>query len=468
MKSWAIVLLAVAILPSAACRLSRGGSPNVILIMVDTLRADYLGSYGFEGPISPRLDRLADESIVFRNCFTQSPWTKPAIASLFTSLYPQVHGLTNHEGKYWGDSSSEARTGTLSEHATTLAETLRAAGYRTAGFVSNPWVSAAYGFGQGFDHYDDEHRKYTTSVVDLTAAARAWLESRSSNAPYFLYLHFMDVHAPYSAPRADFSSLRESPSVASYRVLNRREMPDVRWMNFEVRPEWATDVMRSSVSYWRTRYASGVRAFDRRLGEFVDYLKQEGELDRSLFLLTSDHGEELFEHRSWSHGQNLYDHQLHVPLIVRNPQGRNGGVESETFVELVDLMPTILSALALAPPERMQGRDLSPVLNGRAVEDPGITFATATQRTPGLYSVRTEQYKLIFDLDTSRGELFDLTQDPVEQRNASRVEPDVVAELRKRLLIHIRDSIAGGTLDAESTAISAEHRERLKALGYGQ
>jgi arylsulfatase A-like enzyme len=460
-----LALLVAALLPAGACRLNQAKPQNVILVMVDTLRADYLGAYGFEGLISENLDRLADESIVFRNCFSQSPWTKPAIASMFTSLYPQVHGLTNHEGKYWGDTSSETRTGILSERATTLAERLSAAGFETAGFVSNPWVASAYGFGQGFDHYDDKPRAYT-SAVDLTAAARTWLESRDSGSPYFLYLHFMDVHAPYSAPKADFDLLRDSPSVAFKHVLKAREMPDARWMAIEKRPEWATDEMRSEVAYWRARYASGVRAFDRRLGQFMDYLKRNGELDRSLFVFTSDHGEELFEHGDWSHGQNLYDHQLRVPLIVRNPGGRHGGVESEIFVELVDLMPTILSTLDLENLDGMQGRDVSAALNGHAVENTRITFATATQRTPGLYSVRTGQYKLVIDLDSGVERLYDLARDPGEQWSASSLKPDVADELRGRLLTHIRDSISGGVLEPDATTMSPEHLERLRALGY--
>jgi arylsulfatase A-like enzyme len=458
--------VAALLAPAGACRLLRDDAPNIIFILVDTLRADYLGTYGFRGQVSPNVDRLAGESIVFRNCFSQSPWTKPAVASLFTSLYPQVHGLTNHEGRYWGTESPETSTGVLSDRATTLAERLRERGYDTAAFVSNPWITGAYGFAQGFDIYDDDQTDFVKSVAPLVDDARTWLESREGRAPYFLYLHFMDVHAPYSAPEDDFTALRGSPSVSADRLLLPGEMPDLRWKNIEVRADWATNEMRRGVAYWRTRYASGVRAFDRRLGELLDYLRQSGELDRSVVVFTSDHGEELFEHGDWSHGQNLFDHQLRVPLIVRNPLGRAGGFETEAFVELVDLMPTLLSVAGAEPPVGLQGRDVSAVLEGRAVEHPAITFATATQRSPGLYSARTADHKLIVDLDSTWERLFDLTRDQAEQQDASENQSHVADELRDRLLTHIVESVAAGTLEVGEVEISPDLQERLEALGY--
>ena len=178
----------------------------------------------------------------------------------------------------------------------------------------------------------------------------AWFDGRDPARPYFLYLHFMDVHAPYSAPRRDFNLMRESPSVHSDESLQPWQMPDVRFRNIEFRPPWATDEMRREVTYWRARYASGVRATDRRIGELVQMLRQSGELEQSLLIFTSDHGEELFEHGDWSHGQNLFDHQLRVPLFIRNPQGLGGGTEVDTFIDLNDLMPTLLAAVGVDLP----------------------------------------------------------------------------------------------------------------------
>ncbi len=160
----------------SACSTGQDLPPSFILINVDTLRADYLGCYGFEGDISPHIDALASESFRFDNSFVQSPWTKPSVASLFTSLYPQVHQLTNHEGRYWGDTTGQMKTGVLAEEAVTLAEALQSQGYETAAFVSNPWLVSTYGFAQGFDFYDDHIVGLAIPADRLTANARAGLK----------------------------------------------------------------------------------------------------------------------------------------------------------------------------------------------------------------------------------------------------------------------------------------------------
>lgn len=184
-------------------------------------------------------------------------------------------------------------------------------------------------------------RKRPFDVVE-SLHPEPWLRIR-------LYLHLMDVHAPYAyyAPREDFDSLSGS-KWGEERILSEQEAPYNRWSNIETRPEWATEEMRHTLSYWKTRYASGVRAMDRRLGPFFDFLRRHGTLERSYFLLTSDHGEELFEHGDWSHGQNLYDHQLRVPLVIRPPGGLRERRRIVATVDSIDLMPTVL-ALAAGP-----------------------------------------------------------------------------------------------------------------------
>jgi len=458
--------LPLLVLAAAACGGVEPPPPGFVVVMIDTLRADHLGAYGYDGPVSPNLDRFASEAVLFERCFAQAPWTKPSVATLFTSLYPQVHRLTNHEGKYWGPESPQFVTGILPDRAVTLAEVLHQAGYQTAGFVSNPWVSSAYGFAQGFEIYDDRGASISTAAVTVIDRARDWLATADSERPVFLYLHFMDVHAPYDSPRADFDALIDGEPSAHARQLNEREVPWVRWRNIEVRPEWADDELRHELSYWRARYAAGVRTLDRQLGRLLDELSQAGLLDRSWVVVTSDHGEELFEHGDWSHGQNLYEHQLRVPLLVRPPGGANGGRRVSRIVELADLMPTLLSLARVELPEGIQGRDVSALLRGEETAVGGASFATATERAPGLYAVRTERYKLIFDVDTDRLWLFDLIQDPTEQRDISQSEPVVAAELRDRLVQHIAESTAAGTLDAEQAELPDEVLERLRALGY--
>ena len=442
--------------------------PNIVLIMVDTLRADHLGSYGYPADVSPNLDVLARESIVFENCFSQSPWTKPSTASLMTSLYPQVHGLTNHEGQYWGGEGSESRTGVLPDQAETLAESLRAAGYRTGAFIANSWVIRNYGFAQGFEVFDDYSARLDTPADKLIDEARTWLDSIEGRGdPFFLYVHAMDVHAPYDAPKGDYDLLLGNPSMADNRYLSNSEVPYNRWNNIEKRPDWATDDMRHQVAYWRTRYASGVRAFDRRVARLMADLRRRGVLENTYVVVTSDHGEQLFEHGDWSHGRGLWDHQLHVPLIVRAPERHGAGRRVAEVVQQVDIMPTLLSLAGAAPASRMQGRDLSRWIRSESEQESGtVSFGTATAKRPGLYSIRTRTHKLLFDIDTGEIRLFDLVSDPREQRDVAADQPELAQDLKDRLAAHISDSLADGTLESELAEVSQEVQQRLRELGY--
>ena len=460
--------LVALLLLASACGSPR--RPNVVLVVVDTLRADFLGSYGFGGPISDNLDRLAADSVLFENAFAPAPWTKPSIASLLTSHYPQVHGVTSHEGEFWNDASDEAaRIGILSDEVITLAESLQSVGYATAAFITNPWLEADYGFAQGFDHYDDSLSAVPADRVG--AAARIWLESREPGRPFFLYLHLMDVHFPYAvnAERGDFDALAGSPQlVSNVRLEEHQEMQTHPSFNVEWQPEWATDEARRTLSYWRSLYASGVRRMDHDLSGFLDYLEQGGRLEDSYFVLTSDHGEELFEHGSWNHGKNLFFHQLHIPLFIRPPGGLVGGRRVDEIVELIDLMPTMMAVAGADAMPQMQGQDLSAFLAGDTPQVRGVSYATATQPFPGLHSMRTVDNKLIFDLDTSQAWLFDVVDDPEEQRNqaGSADWAKLASQLRYRLTTHIGDSLANGTLTSETTEIPEEMLQRLRSLGY--
>jgi arylsulfatase A-like enzyme len=452
------------LLAATGCRKAADRPPNIVVVLVDTLRADYLGTYGFEGAISPNLDRLAAESVVYENCIAQSPWTKPSVASLFTSLYPQVHGLTNHEGKYWGAHSEARRTGILPEDAVTLAEGLSAAGYVTAGFVSNPWVKADYGFAQGFNRYDESATVAWDDADSLIGNALEWIEALPEEQPFFVYLHFMDVHAPYDAPQEDYDALIDSASLGRTQALQEKQRPERKWQNIERRAAWASEEMRSTREYWRARYGSGVRAMDRRMGQLLEFLRLEPQAKQTLLVVTSDHGEELFEHHGWSHGQSLYEHQLRVPLMIRPPGDAEGGIRVQRVVELIDLMPTLLDAAGAAPVERAQGRPLG---GGEQVDlEERVAFATATQRSPGLFAVRTSQYKLLHNIDNGRTMLFDLHSDPAERLNIALREPETTERLKALLTAHLTESLSAGTLDKVTTEMPAELQERLKALGY--
>jgi arylsulfatase A-like enzyme len=435
--------------------------PSIVLVLVDTLRRDYLGFHGFGGPVSPNLDWLASESTVFENAFTQAPWTKPSIASLFTGLHPDTHGLDNHEGLFGARESRLLTTGVLPASAVTLAEALKGAGYRTAAFVGNPWIHGRYGFDRGFDEYE-----VVETLDSILERARSFARGEG---PFFLYLHFMDVHGPYDAPEADYEAMKSSES------LTPRETPQA---GGELPPylrgiSWFADedlegrdfggivsfrLTRSRTA--RARYAANVRDFDRRIAAFLNELRTTERNDDTILLLTSDHGEELLEHGGWDHGFNLYDHQIRVPLLIRAPGARDAGRRVSRTANLVDVMPTLLKLANVSPPAGIEGRDLM-----GADEAASATFAAATKHREGVYSVREGRYKLIRDGKTGTSALFDLESDPAEYRDVAAENEAEASRLLGVLTRHIT-ATRRARLETETAVIPDEMRKRLEALGY--
>jgi arylsulfatase A-like enzyme len=435
--------------------------PSIVLVLVDTLRRDYLGFHGFEGPISPGLDWLASESTVFENAFTQAPWTKPSIASLFTALHPDTHGLDNHEGLFGARESPRLTTGVLPASAVTLAEALKSSGYRTAAFIANPWLHDRYGFDQGFDTYE-----IVETLDSILERARSFARGEG---PFFLYLHFMDVHGPYDAPEADFEAMTSSESLEPRAVpppggALPSYLQGISWFDkedFVGRDFGEIVAFRLTRSHTaRARYAANVRDFDRRFAPFLNELRSTERNDDTILVLTSDHGEELLEHGGWDHGFNLYDHQIRVPLLIRAPGAREAGRRLTGMANLVDVMPTLLRLANADPPEGLEGRDLL-----GTDESESATFAAATKHREGVYSVREGRYKLMRDGKTETSALFDLATDPAEYRD---VAAEHVAEANRLLGVltrHITES-RRARLQTETATIPEDIRKRLEALGY--
>jgi arylsulfatase A-like enzyme len=438
----------------ASKKMAEGTSqPSFIFLLVDTLRADYIGAYGFEGDISPSLDRLAMESILFENCFTNAPWTKPAVASLFTSLHPNTHGVTNHEGKLKGGLE------VLPEQANTLAESFRDSGYDTAAFNANPWLAPRYGFEQGFETYE-EHE----DTKKLLEAAAKWIHSRGKEKPFFAYLHFMDVHAPYDAPHRDYKSLFDSPSLGRNRELEPSEY-DIIPAHMRATP-WATEQEPLELKPWRAMYAGCVRAFDRRISGFLEDLRNSLILDNAYLIFTSDHGEEFLEHGSWEHGYKLFEHQLHIPLLIRMPNALGAGRKVEDLVNLLDLMPTMLSLADIDLPDGLQGRDISKLLARHHAPTSAPVLSTAARNQPGLHAIRTQRHKLIVDFLSNETTLYDLVSDPNEQKDLSYSDKVLVGRLRSLLLHNLSEIGAQETLSPQLVPLSDEMRKRLESLGY--
>jgi arylsulfatase A-like enzyme/Tfp pilus assembly protein PilF len=398
------------------------GPRNVLLVSIDTLRADRLGSYGHARAATPVLDRLASEGIRFENAATVAPLTLPAHASLLTGTFPTAHGVRDNGGFYVADDE------------VTLAETLGARGYRTGGFVGAFVLDRRWGIAQGFDTWFDDFDLSRPDLpgmdaiqrrgADVVDRAAAWLAEQSSAAPFFAFVHLYDPHTPYEAPEP-------------YRSRFPRDLSGA--------------------------YDAEIAYADAQVGRLVALLAQHGRLDDTLVVVLGDHGEALGDHGEATHGFFVYEPALRVPLIFRVP-GRAPRVVSEP-VRLVDVAPTILDLLGEPLPAAVQGTSLVPAMNGERLEL--LTFSETWYprhhyNWSELRAVRDGRYKFI---RAPRRELYDLQTDPRETVNIFEKNASTAAALERAL-----DDLVARTARAAQAAAPArvdpEAEERLRALGY--
>ena len=449
---------------------SRGPRPDVVLVVVDALRADRLGVYGGPAENSPTIDAIAREGVTFERAIAQAPWTQPSVASLLSSLYPSFHGVQDFQLAMDATYGDAPKIAVFGNECATLPETLRAHGYRTAAFVANPFLDTAFGFSRGFDHFDASFAALSTRGRRVNEAAVGWIRAREPGVPVFLYLHYMDVHGPYDArpgvldPMLDAlerSGPRERlDDAATERLGYLRTFPSVMR-----RPERHAELSRYR-EYWVARYDAGIREMDGYLAALRHALEVEGVWRDALVVITADHGEALFEHGLWDHGKSLHDTELHVPLIVRWPGVAPAGTRVRAAVELIDVMPTILDLLGIDAAGAGEGRSVGPLLTGGSGAAPEVAIAEAVKGRPGARAIYAGDWKLITDVDGGAA-LYDLAHDPLETHDVGAARVTEAARLRRLLADHAERA---GALAARRPAVGAAATpaqvERLRALGY--
>jgi choline-sulfatase len=410
---------------SVLCGCDRRERPNVLVVTIDTLRADRLGCYGFGLAHTPAIDRLAADGVRCADVATSAPITLPAHCSIMTGLYPPAHGVRDN-GNY-----------ALGPEAVTLAERLRAAGYRTGAFVSAAVLARRYGLDQGFDVYDDdlwsEDDPQLFMIRERPAArtvdrALAWLADRTKNAqpePFFLWVHLFDPHQPYALRSVDLAALTPTP------------------------------------------YDAEVAEADRGVGRIVDWLREHGVLDDTLVVLTADHGESLGEHGEPTHGIFIYDSTIRVPLVWRLPRVLPSGVTYPGPVRHIDIVPTVLAILGLPGVETTQGANLLAALQGRTRPLDLAQYSETRLAEEGfgmapLFGVRHDGRKWI---QAPRPELYDLRADRGELRNLYPDDPAAARPLEDVLGSVVADS-GRRELRAPTRQIDRETEEMLHALGY--
>ena len=396
-------------------------APNVVVITIDTLRADHLGCYGDKQIRTPNIDALASEGLRFERAYTPVPVTLPAHTVIFTGTYPLLSGIHDFSGNK------------LNSRQTTLASVLKQRGYTTGAVVGSAVLDSRFGLNQGFDfyydHFDfsrlqesnlDEMERPGNVVADV---ALDWL-GKNHGKKFFLWMHLYDPHYPYRPPAPYSEQYKDRP------------------------------------------YDGEIAFADAQVGRLVAYLKAKGVYQNTLIVLTGDHGESLGEHGEKTHGFFIYNVTLHVPVIIRLPGSSQPRVVPE-LVSLADLMPTILNVLRLDVPSQVQGLNLLPMMASKGKEEPRNLYAeTFLPRLhfnwSELRAVETDKYHFI---DAPKPELYDLSKDPGETQNLYSEKKAVADELRARLASLINQYGAGQEL-AEKTGLDPALMERLKSLGY--
>jgi len=436
--------------------------PNIILIMVDTLRADHLSCYGGTQVETPNLCRVATDGGSIYDGFAHASWTKPSTASLLTSLIPSSH-------------QTMSKPSALPQEITTLAEAMQDHGYATGAFVSNTNLTESFGFAQGFDEYHylgpdylfgarESSSKlvlyqivrrvyfmatgakrfgdfYQDSQV-VNANAFEWLD-RHRDARFFLFLHYMDVHDPYFAHPYDGTGF-DRASHQHPTLAHAEEM--------------------------HALYEGEIAYLDEQFGKLVERLEAQGLWEDSMIVLVADHGEEFGEHGGFWHGMTLYDEQIAIPLLVKWPRGKRLAPESArgTPARLIDVAPTLLHRAGARVPPEMQGLDLAGRIEARPERD-RMVLSEEDHEGNVLTSLRTARWKWIqANEGNPRGlpteQLFDVSQDPGETLDLSEREPGTAAELAENAAAQLLAAQKVGT--ASEARVSCEEYQALVALGY--
>ena len=500
--------------------------PNVLLIIVDTLRGDFLSAYG--GPAkSPTIDELMERGVRFSAAYSHIPITGPSHSSLFTSLLPSKHRVHNNSQM-------------LSDDVTTMAEILKTAGYTTSAFVSLGVLNSRFGFAQGFDHYDDSFPGgWMKNAGEVDDSVERWIENGGwEETPLFLWVHFSDPHEPYAPPNRTYPRVRIlagdreigrisadgrsvgfeidlPPGTTTLRLVAEEPNRHLRYrfpyfgfstdeVTFDLGEGWTTTERRFgptafntdlpatlivknaadgvrrttfdlsckerlTIAEIRRRYVEEIEYVDGQIGRLLSFLEERGLLEDTLIVFAADHGEGLGDHNHVGHISQLYDTLIRVPLSLTFSGHIEPGTVVERRVSLIDVLPTILDQVGIPIPENIDGHDLTPLIGGDTseAEFPIVGMTFRPEAASDKQSIIVGDFKFIHSKSAEREweELYNLRDDPLELHDLRESAPGTAENLREEL----ESVLAGARLEgnaADEAELSEEDRARLRELGY--
>ncbi|MFH0935282.1 MAG: sulfatase [Candidatus Omnitrophota bacterium] len=420
---------------------------NIILLIIDCLRADHLGCYGYARDTSPHIDKLAQEGVLFSNVFSQAGYTTASIPSIFTSKFPLSHGV-------WLPAKHK-----LSDEEITLAEILKDNGYNTAAFTGGGFTSHLYGFDQGFDLYQEVE---WGDIKEINNLVFNWLEqNQNKEKPFFLFLHCYTVHEPFNPPEP-FASMYTSNYQGQFKGAR---LDSVLFEKIRKKP---LDYNSEDIDYIISQYDGGIRYYDENIGELLKKIEGLKLFSNTIVILTSDHGQDFMEHGTISH-RDIYDVGIHVPLIVRTPYLLPNNKKINALVRSIDIFPTILDMVALLGKNdiAIEGNSLLPAMLGQNVRKEHPVYSLgADNDNRGRISLRTRNWKLIATRKKNEYELYNLKNDPGELINLVSTEKEQFKVLKQKLDNYIKQSKS--PIKKTKVILDEETKERLKSLGYLQ
>jgi arylsulfatase A-like enzyme len=426
---------------------------GAVVFLLDTVRADRVSSYGYERATTPAIDAIAARGVLFEQVASFSSWTLPSAVALLSGDYPRL---------VLDDDMEMQRS---------LAEALSAAGYRTAAFTEGAFVSRRWGMDRGFGHYHETDRptlveKGGSDVEGTFSAASEWLRDNATS-PFFMLIHTYEAHIPYR--NRDFVGDRVPERIGpSFELALKRKIE-----------RGELDLSQVEADYIRDLYDSDIHSADRYVGEFVDLLAELGLDERTLVVVTSDHGEDMgdrFERYIGGHGHSLRDDLLMVPLVIEDPTRQFPKRRVEVQVRTLDILPTVAELLGVTLDGEIEGRSLVPVMQGEEVEH-RVAMAGENRRGAARIALRDGRYKYIAAIEKGpaasklsgppvpRVQLYDLDADPGETTNLAAQHPDL-ARQRARQLATWFNGLGGPPVEVKTRELDEKMRERLKALGY--